>query len=460
MYAILDIETTGGKYNEEGITEIAIYQHNGQIVTDQFISLVNPERPIQPFVEKLTGINSKMLRNAPRFFEVAKRIIQITENCLIVAHNTDFDYRILRTEFKRLGYNFEKNSLCTVSLSQELLPDMESYKLGKLVRSLGIPISDRHRAQGDALATVKLFELLLEKDSGKEILKSQIKALHAHQVPSKYLSIIEELPTATGVYYLHNAVGDVLYIGKSNNIQKRVRTHLTGTDRKSKKIQKKLHKVNFETTGSELIALLKEQHEIKKNQPQINKDGRYRLYPMGIKIDQETDYHQLILEQVRNDREYLVVFKNSRVAKHLMIQWIEDHQLCHKHSSLQDSDGACFAYKNDQCKGACLEQESPESYNERLSQLQDKNNYPHDHFLMIGIGRKDGEYSFIYIDNQCFKGYGFYELNHQIKNKEKILNRMIAMEDNSDCRALILSHIKKNKFRKLIPLGITEINTQ
>ena len=460
MYAILDIETTGGKYNEEGITEIAIYQHNGQKVTDQFISLVNPERLIQPFVEKLTGINSKMLRNAPRFFEVAKRIIEITENCLIVAHNTDFDYRILRTEFKRLGYNFEKNSLCTVSLSQELLPDMKSYKLGKLVRSLGIPISDRHRAQGDALATVKLFELLLEKDSGKEILKSQIKALHAHQVPSKYLSIIEELPTATGVYYLHNAVGDVLYIGKSNNIQKRVRTHLTGTDRKSKKIQKKLHKVNFETTGSELIALLKEQHEIKKNQPQINKDGRYRLYPMGIKIDQETDYHQLILEQVRNDKEYLVVFKNSRVAKHLMIQWIEDHQLCHKHSSLQDSDGACFAYKNDQCKGACLEQESPESYNERLSQLQDKNNYPHDHFLMIGIGRKDGEYSFIYIDNQCFKGYGFYELNHQIKNKEKILNRMIAMEDNSDCRALILSHIKKNKFRKLIPLGITEINTQ
>lgn len=459
MYAILDIETTGGKYNEEGITEIAIYQHNGQEVTDQFISLVNPERPIQPFVEKLTGINSKMLRNAPRFFEVAKRIIEITENCLVVAHNTDFDYRILRTEFKRLGYNFERNSLCTVSLSQQLLPDMESYKLGKLVRSLGIPISDRHRAQGDALATVKLFELLLEKDSGKEILKSQIKALHTHQVPSKYLSIIEELPNATGVYYLHNTVGDVLYIGKSNNIQKRVRTHLTGTDRKSKKIQKKLHKVNFETTGSELIALLKEQHEIKKNQPQINKDGRYRLYPMGIRIDQETAYHQLILEQVRNSREYLVVFKNSRVAKHVLTQWIEDHQLCFKHSSLQDSEGACFAYKNDQCKGACLEEESTQSYNDRLHQLQDKNNYPHDHFLMIGSGRKDGEYSFIYIDNQCFKGYGFYELNHQIKNKEKILNRMIAMEDNSDCRTLILSHIKKNKFRKLIPLDIADINT-
>ena len=460
MYAIVDIETTGGKYNEEGITEIAIYQHNGQQVTDQFISLVNPERAIQPFVEKLTGINSKMLRSAPRFFEVAKRIIEITENCLIVAHNADFDYRILRTEFKRLGYNYERNSLCTVALSQQLLPEMESHRLGKLVRSLGIPISDRHRAQGDAQATVKLFELLLEKDSNKEILKSQIRALHTHQVPSKYLSIIDELPTATGVYYLHNAVGDILYIGKSKNIQKRVRTHLTAKDRKSQKIQKNLHKVNFEITGSELIALLKEQHEIKKNQPRINKDGRYRLYPMGLRIDTQTPYHQLVLEQVRNDRQYLIVFKNGRVAKHLMKQWMEKFELCHKHSSLQDSEGACYAFKNSQCRGACLEEEDPHSYNQRLNQLQYQNNYPHDNFLMICNGRKDGEYSFILIENQSFKGYGFYELNHQIKSREKIISRMIAMDNNSDCQALILAHINKNKFRKLIPLEGSEVKIQ
>lgn len=452
MYAILDIETTGGKYNEEGVTEIAIYQHDGQKITDQFISLVNPERDIQPFVERLTGINSKMLHNAPRFFEVAKRIIEITENCIIVAHNADFDYRILRTEFKRLGYKYERNSLCSVTLSQQLLPKMESYKLGKLVRSLGIPISDRHRAQGDALATVKLFELLLEKDSNKEILKSQIKALHVHRVPSKYLSIIEELPTTTGVYYLHNAVGDILYIGKSNNIQKRVRTHLTGNDAKSQKIQKKLHKVNFETTGSELIALLKEQHEIKKNQPRINKDGRYRLYPMGLRIDQETEYHQLVLEQVIKDREYLIVFKNGGIAKHTMTQWMETFELCQKYSSLQDSEGCCYAHKSNKCKGACIGEENPKSYNQRLRLLNDQNNYPHDNFLMTGNGRKEGEQSFIYIENQCFRGYGFYELNHQIKNKEKILNRMITIEDNSDCRALIIAQIKKKKFKKLIPL--------
>lgn len=180
---------------------------------------------------------------------------------------------------------------------------------------------------------------------------------------------------------------------------------------------------------------------------------------MGIRIDEETRYHQLVLEQVRNSRDYLVVFKNGRVAKHIMTQWIEAHQLCHNHSSLQDSDGACFAYKNNQCKGACLEEEDPQSYNQRLHQIQNKNNYPHDDFLMIETGRKDGEYSFIYIENQSFKGYGYYDLNHQINSKEKILNRMIAMEDNSDCRALILAHIKKNKFRKLIPLGETEVNS-
>jgi DNA polymerase-3 subunit epsilon len=457
MYAILDIETTGGKFNEEGITEIAIYRHNGLEITDQFISLVNPEREIQPFVQKLTGINSKMLRSAPRFFEVAKRIIEITEDCLVVAHNADFDYRILRTEFKRLGYNFEKKSICTVSLSKELLSNMESYKLGKLVRSLGIPISDRHRAQGDALATVKLFELLLEKDSCKEILKSQVKALHREHVQSKYLKIIEELPDSSGVYYLHNAAGDIIYIGKSNNIQKRVRNHLTGRTIKALKIQKNIHKVNFETTGSELIALLKEQHEIKKNQPRINKDGRYRLYPMGIRIDKESIYHQLVLEQVRKERKYIVVFKNGRVAKHILNQWITENKLCYNYCSIEESDGPCFAYKNIQCKGACIKEENPKEYNLRVAQLAHKSDYPHNHFLLIGEGRKNGESSFIYIQDQVYRGYGFFELNYQIKTHEKILSRITSMDDNSDCRALILSFIKREKYSKLIPLVNTTV---
>ena len=163
MYAILDIETTGGKFNEEGMTEIAIHKFDGHQVVDQFISLVNPERDIQEFVVKLTGINNKMLRNAPKFYEVAKRIIEITEGCIIIAHNANFDYRILRIEFKRLGYDFKRNTLCTVALSKKLIPESPSHSLGKLCRFIGIPMSDRHRANGDALATIQLFKLLLEK---------------------------------------------------------------------------------------------------------------------------------------------------------------------------------------------------------------------------------------------------------------------------------------------------------
>jgi DNA polymerase-3 subunit epsilon len=176
LYAILDIETTGGQFNEEGITEIAIYKFDGHEVIDQFISLVNPEKPIQPFVVKLTGINNAMLRSAPKFYEIAKRIIEITQDCILVAHNTSFDYRILRTEFNRLGYDYVKPTLCTVELSQKLIPGQASYSLGKLVRSLGIPVTDRHRASGDAMATVKLFKMILAKDVEKESLIGSIKA--------------------------------------------------------------------------------------------------------------------------------------------------------------------------------------------------------------------------------------------------------------------------------------------
>ena len=113
MFAILDIETTGGKFNEEAITEIAIYRYDHGRVIDQFISLVQADRPIQPFVQGLTGINNRMLKNSPKFYEIAKRIIEITNESVLVAHNAEFDYRILRTEFSRLGYNFKRKSLCT-----------------------------------------------------------------------------------------------------------------------------------------------------------------------------------------------------------------------------------------------------------------------------------------------------------------------------------------------------------
>lgn len=175
LFSILDLETTGGKFNKEGITEIAIYKFDGIKIIDEFISLINPQIPIQPYVQELTGINNKMLLTAPKFYQVCKRVLEITDNTILVAHNASFDYRMLKVEFNRLGYRFNIPQICTVNLSKKLIPDMDSYKLGKLVKSLGISISNRHRASGDALATVELFKLLLQKDKNNDILSKIIK---------------------------------------------------------------------------------------------------------------------------------------------------------------------------------------------------------------------------------------------------------------------------------------------
>ena len=203
MYTIIDLETTGGKFNEESIIEVAAYKFDGVNITDQFISLVNPQRDIHPYVEKLTGITSKMVESAPKFHEVAKRIIEITSDSILVAHNAQFDYRILQLEFKRLGFEFLMKSLCTVILSQELLPEQDSYKLGRLSRSLGIPLKDRHRASGDALATVELLKILMEKDINQGIIKNSIVEFPGESISSIFKKTIENLENTIGVFYIY-----------------------------------------------------------------------------------------------------------------------------------------------------------------------------------------------------------------------------------------------------------------
>ncbi len=164
MFTIIDIETTGNSSKNGKITEIAIYQHNGQKITDFFSTLINPEMDIPYFITKLTGIDNDMVKNAPKFYEVARRIIELTAGRTFIAHNVHFDYGFLKEEFKRLGYDFNRKTLCTVQLSRKLLPGHRSYSLGKLCGDLGIEINGRHRAAGDAFATVELFEILLEKN--------------------------------------------------------------------------------------------------------------------------------------------------------------------------------------------------------------------------------------------------------------------------------------------------------
>lgn len=177
-----------------------------------------------------------MLKTAPKFYEIAKRVVEITEDCIIVAHNSEFDYRILRTEFKRLGFGFKRETLCTVELAKQLIPNQPSYSLGKLTRSLGIPVSDRHRANGDAMATVKLFKMLLSKDLDKYIVKNSVKkAVAEKRLHPNHKLIVDALPADTGVYYIHDVNGRIIYIGKSKNIKHRINQHLTDSTTKSKR---------------------------------------------------------------------------------------------------------------------------------------------------------------------------------------------------------------------------------
>ena len=282
MYAIIDIETTGGRYNEEGITEIAIHKYDGHGIVDSFISLVNPERDIQPFVVQLTGINNNMLRNAPKFYEIAKRIVEITNDCVMVAHNANFDYRILKTEFRRLGYNFQLPILCTVELSKKLIPGLESYSLGKLCRKVGIPMSDRHRANGDALATIKLFELLLLKDTHKEIVKNTVKTGNQRDLSQKLLKILDALPASTGVFYVHKYKGEIIYIGKGKNLKRSVNKLFLRTSANMRKMQKEMLSITYEETGSKLVMQIKFYEEITIHKPRYNPKLNHNKFNFGF----------------------------------------------------------------------------------------------------------------------------------------------------------------------------------
>lgn len=451
MYAIIDIETTGGQYNAEGITEIAIYKFDGHEVIDQFISLVNPEIPIQPFVVKLTGINNAMLRSAPKFYEVAKRIIEITQDCIMVAHNASFDYRILKTEFKRLGYDFDKNTLCTVELSKKLIPDLPSYSLGKLVRSLGIPMTDRHRASGDAMATVKLFKMLLAKDSEKIIIKSLVKSEISKGMTPKLLDIIESVPAKTGIYYMHNEKGDIIYIGKSKNIKKRVNQHFTGTNPKSKKIQNEIFAVTYEETGSELVALLKESEEIKINKPIYNRAQRKSIFQWALYVEKnEEGYLSLKLNKADGRKKEITSFSSLAEGKTALFRITEKYDLCQKINSLYETKSSCFQYEIKQCLGACINKELAVNYNLRVQEFLTKNTFERQNMVIIERGRSIEEKCAILIENGIYKGFCFYDLNYQINQIDILKTLIIPMQHNRDVKNILQSYLRKTKHLKVI----------
>jgi DNA polymerase-3 subunit epsilon len=392
-----------------------------------------------------------MLVKAPKFHEVAKRILEITENSIFVAHNTSFDYRVLKTEYNRLGYNFKRNTLCTVELSKKLIPNMGSYSLGKLTKQLGIPLTKRHRASGDADATVKLFKLLLAKDLSKEIIKTSIKSKIKKNISNNLISILNDLPNKAGIYYIHNDKCEIIYIGKSNNIKKRLNQHFTGEDKKSKKIQLNTNSVSYDLTGSELIALLKESNQIKFHKPLYNRKLRKNKYPIALfKYIDEKKYINFKISKSDKFKDPITTFQNLTHANSYLNKIVEKYQLCQKICGLYKTQSHCFNYTIDQCKGACLEHEDHKTYNERAKEAINYLNFSGKNFAIIDKGRDVDENSFILVEKGVFIGIGYFNLNYQFNNVNILKNILIPMKSNRDNQHIIQSYLRRKKDIKVV----------
>lgn len=310
MYSIVDVETTGGSPKTSKITEIAIFRYDGQEICDEFSTLVNPEQPIPPFITQLTGISDEMVAGAPKFYEIARKIVEFTEDTILVGHNVQFDYGFIKNEFESLDYPYRRETLCTVRLSRKMIPGKRSYSLGNLCQDLGIVVTDRHRASGDALATVKLFKLLIEIN-GQKIEPEYSQIIHFIKAHNSNFNpdLVTRLPNKTGVYYFYNEKHEVIYVGHGKNIYRRVFLHFKASN-KARAIEMKnaIADISYEVTGSELIAMILEFTEVEKLQPFYNKSNTRKRKKSQDSINSTNPGNNyFLIDQGRNDTEYSVV---------------------------------------------------------------------------------------------------------------------------------------------------------
>ncbi len=447
--AVIDIETTGGAPGKGRITEIAIFVMEGEQMVEEFDSLVNPEQPIPPYISQLTGITNEMVEDAPKFYEVAKKVVEITTDAIFVAHNASFDYSFIRKEFESLGYNYSREVLCTVRLSRKIIPGFASYSLGNLCRDLEIPLNDRHRAGGDARATALLLQHLIDKQghwitSGKEI---DVKGLR----PELDMAAIHKLPHSSGVYYFHNDQGEVIYVGKSKNIYQRVLSHLSAKGKRSLNIKSQLIEVTFEETGSELVALLKEMDEIKKIKPLFNRAGRRTRFNWGLyNYKDRNGYERFFLQKVSGPVKPLDTFASREAAQEALYNWADEYHLCHRLAGLEDKTGSCFQYSVRQCLGACVGEEPPDSYNQRALKMKANLEFESANFALFDAGRNVEEASFVLIQNNALRGYGWIEKDQPIQHPSQLEDFIAGGEDNRDTRQILRAWMRKKSTSKMM----------
>lgn len=413
MYAIVDIETTGGYAANHRITEVAVFLHDGMQITDTYHTLVNPGRNIPYYITGLTGISTEMVLDAPTFEEVAEDLYNLLEGKVFVAHNAQFDYSFLKREFELVGITWQAKKLCTVRLSRKIIPGLRSYNLGSLAESLGIEIENRHRASGDAHATVKIFDQLLRRDHDNQIAKA-LKRNSGETIlpPNLSREDFDRLPAKPGVYYFLNARGQVIYVGKAINIKKRIAGHFTGDAREwsRSKIRNEIHSIRFELTGNELIALIMESQEIRRLWPKYNQAQKFKVEEWGIYgYEDRNGYLRFSVNMVSRGSAPMIRFSTKGEAWNFLWEKVREFDLCPKLCGLQVAKGMCFNYQTGECHGACEGVESVKKYNKRIQKAIASFYEQGQTAALIGRGRTTEEKSLVLVQNGLFVGYGFIE---------------------------------------------------
>ncbi|GAB1446524.1 MAG: GIY-YIG nuclease family protein [Cyclobacteriaceae bacterium] len=454
MYAIVDIETTGGHADKHRVTEVAIYHHDGIRITNHYHTLINPGRSIPHFITGLTGINYEMVKESPSFEQVALEIHEQLKDRIFVAHNAHFDYSFLKKEFEEVGINWNTKKLCTVRLSRKIIPGLSSYSLGRLAESLGIIIQGRHRAGGDAEATSRIFDLLLKRDSEGVILKALKRNSGETTLPPNLpKEDYDRLPVKVGVYYFMDGRGNVIYVGKAINIKKRIAGHFTGTAREWSRsnIRNEIHHITYELTGSELIALILESQEIRRLWPKYNQAQKHRSEEWGIfDYEDRAGYLRFAINTVKRGTKPLISFSSKGDVWNFMWKKVKEFELCPKLSGLQIAKGLCFSYQTGECKGGCMGVESTKKYNKRIHATIESFFEEENSLAIIGKGRKNNERSLVLVENGAYLGYGFIDKQETLVDFESAKGFIKVGKENKIVQNLVNSYLVNPRDAKVI----------
>lgn len=455
LYAVVDIETTGGHASANGITEVAINIHDENQLVESYSTLINPLQHIPVHITALTGIDDDLVADAPTFNDVALQIYQLLSDKVFVAHNVNFDYSFLRHHLAAAGYELNCRKLCTVRLSRKLIPGKPSYSLGKLCSSLQIPLVNRHRAAGDADATSLLFNLLLETDQ-EGIVAEMLKKTSKEQVLPPHLdrNLILKLPHQPGVYYFKDSKGKIVYVGKAKDLKKRVISHFTGNkpNKQRQDFLRTIHHIDYVVCGTELMALILEANEIKRLWPENNRamkryEHKYDLYV----FEDQNGYLRLAIDKHKKNNKALQSFNNLLEGYNFLNQLIEKYQLCAKLCYLQKTT-KCAAHENGQCFGACSGIETVAVYNKRLNHALDEIQTLQPSFALVDDGREDEELSCLVVEKGKFFGMGYFKDKTYLEDGlASIKNEIPTYQSNSYILNLILTHAEQfpNKLYKL-----------